>query len=200
MRLIACAGFAAALNCAPVAICAQEVAERALPAPAGATRHLVVAALTPVTLEILAEQSSGASKAGDRFPLRLAEPIVVDGAVIVPAGAPGEGEVVHAKRSGGMGAAGELILTASYFDFGERRVKLRSLRLTGMGKDRVSTVDALVVASAASPIPVGFIGFFIKGGQMVVPAGTLAEAKTAEPFEAAQPEFADRPQVEGEAP
>ena len=44
------------------------------------------------------------------------------------------GEVVHAKKGGGSGAAGELVLAARYLDFEGSRVRLRSMRLDGNGE------------------------------------------------------------------
>lgn len=142
----------------------------------------VVPALTPVSVELLATLGSKISKSGDRFPIRLAAPIAVAGREVVPAGIAGEGEVVHAKSSGGMGAAGELVLAARYVDWNGRRLKLRSLRLAANGDSRVDTVNTINVASAASPLPVGLVGFFISGGQVTVAQGTIAQAKTAEDF------------------
>ncbi|MCW3836438.1 hypothetical protein ACFQ1E_10570 [Sphingomonas canadensis] len=133
-------------------------------------------------MEILAPLGSKVSKSGDTFPIRLAEPILVGGREIIPAGVTGMGEVVHAKKNGGGGGAGELVLAARYLDIGARRLRLRSLRLTEVGESRINTVNAMNLASAASPLPVALIGFLIKGGEVTVPAGRVAEAKTAEAF------------------
>lgn len=149
-------------------------------APAPAASPPAIPALLPVSIEILADLGSKISKSGDRFPLRLAAPIMVDGVEAVPAGAMGEGEVVHAKKSGGMGAAGELVLAARFVEHSGRRIALRSLRIVPQGKSAINTVNAINVGSVASPLPVGLIGFFISGGQAVVPAGTIAEAKVAQ--------------------
>ncbi|WP_370034534.1 hypothetical protein [Qipengyuania mesophila] len=149
--------------------------------------RIVVEKLTPVVIEILEPLGSKTSKSLDSYRIRLAEPIVVDGTEVVPAGAEGMGEVVHAKKAGGMGAAGELVLAARYLTVDGRELKLRSMELleTAEGKDRMGTVHALNVASAASPIPIGLIGYFIGGGNIEIPAGALASAKLAAPFEIA---------------
>jgi hypothetical protein len=139
-------------------------------------------ALTPVSIEVLAALGSKTSKTGDTFPIRLAAPIMLDGKEAIPAGAAGLGEVVHAKKSGGMGAAGELVLAARYLEVGDRKLRLRSLRLVPQGKSAINRVGGFNAASAASPLPIGLIGFFIQGGQAAVPPGTIAEAKTAEAF------------------
>lgn len=177
---------ALALCAAPVL--AQVAADGPAPVSGAATRPQdattgglpAIPALLTVSVEILADLGSKISKSGDRFPLRLAAPIMVDGVEVVPAGAKGEGEVVHAKKSGGMGAAGELVLAARFVEHSGRRIALRSLRIVPQGRSAINTVNAINVGSVASPLPVGLIGFFISGGQAVVPAGTIAEAKVAQ--------------------
>lgn len=140
-------------------------------------------ALTPVSLEIATDLGSKTSKSGDSFPIRLAAPIMVEGTEAVAAGAEGMGEVVHAKESGGMGAAGELVLAARWLQVGERRLRLRSLKIVPEGQSRINTVNAINAGSAASPLPIGLIGYFISGGQAIVPKGTIADARTAEAFD-----------------
>ena len=141
-----------------------------------------IPALTVISIEVMAPLGSKISKTGDVFPITLATPIIVDGVEAVAAGTQGMGEVVHAKKSGGMGAAGELVLAARYLDVNGKRLKLRSLRLVPEGKSAINTVNAINVASAASPLTIGLDGFFISGGQINIPQGTIVEAKTAELF------------------
>ncbi len=81
---------------------------------------------------------------------------------------------MHAKKAGGSGAAGELVLAARYLDVDGRHLELRSLRLVPEGNSKINTVNTMMVATAASPIPVSLVGFFINGGQAVVPQGTIA--------------------------
>lgn len=154
---------------------------------------LAVPALTPVTLELLAPLGSKLSKSGDNFPIRLAGPIVVDGQILVPAGALGIGEVVHAKKAGGSGAPGELVLAARYLDVCGRRLRLRSMHVAPTGRSKVNTVNTINVASAAALPPVGLVGFLIRGGQVDVPQGTIADAKTAEAFALAPVPEAETP-------
>jgi len=122
------------------------------------------------------------SKTGDTFPIRLAEPILIDGREVIAAGTPGMGEVVHAKKSGGSGAAGELVLAARYLEVAGQRLHLRSLHVSPNGQSKINTVNTINTASAAVAPPLSLIGFFITGGQATVPQGTIADAKTAEAF------------------
>jgi hypothetical protein len=88
-----------------------------------------------------------------------------------------------------MGAAGELVLAARYLDFEGRQLRLRSMVLVGppTGKDRIGTVNAINTAGAATLLPISLIGYFIGGGNIEIPAGTLANAKLAADFTVAAP-------------
>ena len=151
-------------------------------APSAAEAAACIPALTPVRITIKAHLGSKISTSGDTFALELADPIVVDGKVLVPAGTTGMGEVVHAKNSGGSGAGGELILAARYLEFGGRRMRLRSLNFAVAGTDAYGTVQSINVAAAVAMPALSLIGFLVKGKGIDIPEGMEAMAKTAEPF------------------
>jgi hypothetical protein len=135
--------------------------------------QVTVPALTPVHLRIDAELSSKKHKNGDRFPIYVDEDVRIDGSVVIPAGSAGEGEVIHAAKSGIGGKAGELLITARFVRVGDREVRLRSFSLGARGRDRTDESIALSLAT-------GPLGLFVVGGVMIVPRGTAAGAKTAE--------------------
>lgn len=138
-----------------------------------------IPALTVVALRIDATLGSKVSVSGQTFPIALADPIVVDGQELVPAGTKGMGEVVHAKKTG-VGVGGELVLAARYLDFGGQQIKLRSMQLGGKGKDN----EALTFAVG---VTVGLPALFIRGKHIEVPEGSLATAKTAAQVVIVQP-------------
>jgi hypothetical protein len=129
-------------------------------------------ALTPVRLVMDAEISSAANKAGDRFPFHVAADIAEGNIVLIPAGSAGEGEVVHAAKSKGGGRAGELILAARFVTVGGKQVRLRSFS-AGSGSDHSN-------AALGVGIAFGLFGMLVRGGELVMPAGTAVSAKTAE--------------------
>lgn len=131
--------------------------------------------LTPVAIEIRTLLGTKISTSGDKFLIRLAEAIIIDGQEVVPAGTEGEGEVIHAKKGGGMGSAGELVLAARYLIVDGRQLPLRSMKFVALGKDNIGTSTAL-------GITLGLPGLFISGGNTEVPVGTLASAMTREDF------------------
>ena len=149
-----------------------------LPAIAGAQdgRALVtVPALTPVLVRLEEAVSSNKNKPGDRFRITVAEDVRIGDAVVIPAGSAGEGEVVHAAKSGAGGKAGELIVVARFVRVGDLEIRLRSFALGVAGKDH--TNDAF-----ASSFLIGPFAMFVKGGVITVPAATLGTAKTALEF------------------
>jgi hypothetical protein len=182
-------GAALALALAPVGALAQETAPPATgaiqapamaePGPAAAV-CCTVPARTSVEVEIVDRVNSKLNRSRDVFAIRLAEPLVVDGRTVAPAGTPGMGEVVHAAKSGMAGKAGELILAARYLDLNGTRIALRSFRYgRSQGRDDTNEVMNGSIAAAALLPAASVIGLFIQGGEVDIPAGTRANAQTA---------------------
>lgn len=155
-------------------VAAEEPAPVAYEAPA----PLLLPKTTPLIIAIDKEMGSKISQTGETFPIRLAQPVIVDGIEVLPAGITGEGEVVHAKKAGMAGAAGELVLAARYLDHGGRRIELRSFRFFEAGADTLSKGQDNTGVSNVTTALAGPIGFLIGGGNTNIAPGTLASAKT----------------------
>jgi hypothetical protein len=167
---------------------AADSAVAAPPVPAALPcACLAIAALTPIKIELLETVSSRTSIAGTTFKIALKDAIVVDGAELVPAGTPGFGEVVHARKSGASGTGGELVVAARYLDLGGQHIRLRSMMLSSTGKD--NTVLAAAAAQAIS-----FLAFVIRGKNTEFPAGSIANAKIAELVWITKPVMAAKPE------
>lgn len=136
----------------------------------------VVPGLTPVALVMDAEVSSATNKPGDRFPFHVAEDVKQNDVVVIPAGSAGEGEVVDAAKARSGGRQGKLVLAARFVTVEGKTVQLRSFTAGGSGKDRSNASYA--VASTVSPL-----AMFMRGGEIVIPAGTDVAAKIAEDVE-----------------
>jgi hypothetical protein len=147
---------------------AQETPADGAP-PSSETETYLLKADTEIHLRLLAPVASNTHKRGDRFALEVARPVIVDGALVVPAGAQGEGEVVHAAKGGFGGRAGELILVSRLLRVGDQTVKLRSFS-AGNGDDRVNLAMGLSVV---------LVGLFVNGKDIALPAGTNVFAKVA---------------------
>jgi hypothetical protein len=133
---------------------------------------VTVPALTPLYVRIDAELSSKKSRNGDRFPIHVDEDVRIGDVVVIPAGSVGEGEVIHAAKSGGGGKPGELLVAARFIRVGEQEIRLRSFSLGAKGRDRSDT-------ALGTSIVLGPLGLFVVGGVMTIPSGTVGGAKTA---------------------
>lgn len=148
------------------------------PGPTLASR--VLPAGSVVELALTKPVGSKLSKRGDRFGIRLAQDLKLDGVVILPAGTEGEGEVIHASPGKMGGGPGELLLAARFLDRDGVRVPLKALKMGSAGKDNLD--NAMIVSMIAGPF-----ALFVQGGEVVIPAGTLANAKLAADLSAPAP-------------
>lgn len=160
MRGLLIAAAVLALPCASLAQ-TPPVVEAAAPA-------VTVAKNTPVIIALTEPLGSNTNKTGDRFAITLAEPLVVDGQVVLAAGTPGMGEVVHVAPSGLGGRSGEILLAARYLEVGDTKIPLKAFQFAAKGRD----------TSAGSLWSMGLV----KGGQVIVPAGARGTAKIAADF------------------
>jgi len=129
---------------------------------------------TPVILAIDAPLTSKTSKIGDTFPIRLIEAVTSStGEVLIPIGARGQGEVIHAAKARALGKPGEMILAARYLQCGDTRIPLGHFKFGGRGDDHSTAIMAGMVAGGLVAAPL----MFLSGGEMMVPAGTSANAK-----------------------
>ncbi|TCS18089.1 hypothetical protein [Caulobacter sp. BK020] len=166
---LASAGFGQAdASGPPPAVAASPVPETTLRLPAGAQ----------VEVELVDTLSSRVNKLGDRFALRLAQPISSRGVDVVAAGATGQGEVIDAARAGMGGRQGKLIISARYLDLNGRRVRIRGMTFMASGKSRVDLATGVLLAPY-----VGVAAAFIQGGEIEIPAGARATVRLAEDVE-----------------
>ena len=146
------------------------------PAPVLAAGKTVrLAAGTQIEVELVNPLSSATSRLGDKFPLRLATPILSDGVEVVAAGAMGEGEVIDAAHAGMAGRAGKLILSSRRLDLNGRSVRIRGMTLMAAGKSRVGLATAVMLTPYA-----GLAAGLIQGGEVEIPAGARYTVKLAE--------------------
>ena len=141
--------------------------------PASVADCQCVPAGSPVELEIGEALSSATRKRGDKFAIKLHAPITHADKVVIPAGAMGLGEIVHAERSRGGGKPGELLLAGRYLEFAGTRIPLRGMKASATGDTRYGA--ALGTAFLAGPF-----AMFVRGREIEIPAGTRVTAKLAQ--------------------
>jgi hypothetical protein len=81
---------------------------RPVAVPPSAAERIHVGRDIVIRLMVLNEVSTRTARPGDRFVLRVDEPVVVEGVTLIPVGAKGWGEVLSAEKSGHIGKAGTL--------------------------------------------------------------------------------------------
>lgn len=196
MNIIRGALFAILLAAQPWAAMAQDTAQpaaivetRTAPPAMGSTTvpstTVQIPAGTLIVLEFTEGLSSRANTLGQLFGLRLAEPIVVNGEIAVPAGILGGGEVIDAHRSGMGGRQGVLNVSGRYIEVGGQRVRIRGMQVLAAGEDntREAVNTAIIVGGAVGAT----IGILIQGGEVEIPVGTRANARIATAFDAPWP-------------
>lgn len=160
-----------------------EPSTTAAPASPAATTSATPCCTLPdgtlVELAIGEPLTSKTAQRGQRFKLVLAEPLRLGDTVVVPAGTEGVGEVVHAERARGGGKAGELILAARFIQGPGGEIKLRGMKLGGIGKDNRDAANGLLIGTAVAAPILAPVAFLVRGGQIEIPAGTRAHAKLA---------------------
>lgn len=132
---------------------------------------------TPVVVEMTQMISSTTSRLGDRFPIRLAEPVLVNGATCVSSGATGQGEIIDVAPAGMGGRQAKLVVAARYLELDGRQVRIRGMSLMSAGDSQVDMATGLLLVPYA-----GLAVVFLKGGEIAMPSGTRATAKLAEDF------------------
>jgi hypothetical protein len=146
---------------------------------AAARRCCRVPAGTVMMVELAEPVSTKTHKTGDTFAIRLAEPVVVGGQIVLQAGATGVGEVTDASKPGFGGKAAKLVLSArSITGPGGNALPLKGLQLSGVGKGHATAATALGLGGIGFA-PLGVVGIALHGGDVAIPAGTQATAKLA---------------------
>jgi hypothetical protein len=122
---------------------------------------------TPVPLRLMEELTTKGKKlrVGQRFRMETVEPVVVQGATVIPAGSPAVGEITDVRNKGGWGKSGHLAGRILY-----TTVNGRQIRLSGAFDDK--GVAGGVGAVAVSAIVFLPAGFFMTGTSAVLPMGT----------------------------
>jgi hypothetical protein len=107
-------------------------------------------------------------RVGYRFQLEVAEPISVNGQVVIPAGSPATGEVTTVRNKGMWGKSGGINARVLWV-----RANGQQIRLTGQLDDKGKTGTAGVVGAVAL-VPIA--GFFVTGTSAMIPMGAPVNA------------------------
>ncbi len=129
---------------------------------------------TPIVVEITDLVSTTTAKRDDMFNLKLAEPVMLNAVVAIPAGTPGKGQVIDAAKAGMGGKPGKLVLAARYLELAGQKIPIRGLRMDTGGKNNTGGAVAVSVVGGAVG---GLVGLATTGGEVEIQPGTRAAAK-----------------------
>lgn len=122
---------------------------------------------TPVVLKLDEELTTKDKKLkiNQHFQMEVAEDVLVEGVVVVPAGSPAIGEITEARNKGMWGKSGHFTAQVLYLS-----VNGRQIRMSG-------TIDSKGTAGGIGAVAVSAIvfapaGFFISGTNAKLPIGT----------------------------
>lgn len=166
-----------ALAGAAIIACGVAQAQTSVPAsPAaapivvGGATMSVLRAGTSVSLRTSEALTTEGKKlrVGQRFQLEVAEPVTVNGQIVIPAGSPATAEVTDVRNKGMWGKSGRINARVLYV-----RANGRQIRLSGQMDDKGTTGTAAVVGAIAL-LPV--VGFFTTGTSARIPLGAPVTA------------------------
>jgi hypothetical protein len=182
---------------------AQGVAPAVLPAPAQpaalavfqpSTGESVLRVGTPVPLRTMEELTTKGKKlkVGQRFNMEVSEAVMVNGTIVIPAGAAAVGEIMEVRNKGMWGKSGHFGARILYLT-----VNGRQIRLSGAFDDKGTAGG--IGATAVSALVFLPAGFFMTGTSAMIASGTpvkgfvdedvpfAAVASTARPMVVAAP-------------
>ncbi|GGG99805.1 hypothetical protein GCM10011586_14220 [Silvibacterium dinghuense] len=141
-----------------------------------------VAAGTPLRIRLDQTIDVKHSHAGDRFHGTIAEPVVVDGATVIPAGSLASGEILEAHRRGHFKGRSVLELTLVGLDVNGHHYSIDTRRYVRTKKGKGKRSAAFIGGGAGlgmlvGGVATGGVGLLV-GGLAGGGAGTLGAAFT----------------------
>jgi hypothetical protein len=151
---------------------AVEATAPAAPSEAGL---LTLTAGTPITLAVAHEVNSSTHRQGDTFPLTVLNDVRIGDTVVIPRGAPAQGEVTWRTGKGAFGKSGKLEFSLRYIDLGGQHIPVTGdYRQEGEGN---------TIAVGVGIIAVGIFAGFITGKRARVPMGRELMSQLAGPVQ-----------------
>jgi hypothetical protein len=159
-----------------------------MPVAAPATTNAYLRVGTEIPLRLSQELTTKGKRlhVGDRFHMDVADAVMVQGVVVIPAGSPAMGEITDVRNKGMWGKSGHLAARVLYVT-----VNGRQIRLSGAFDDK--GVAGGVGAVAVSALIAWPAGFFMTGTSARLPIGTIVKGYVDEDVPLAMPAAAQAP-------
>lgn len=120
---------------------------------------------TPVKLMVLKEVDSRTARPGDRFKLRVDQPVSSNGVVAIPVGTTAWGEVLFVDGTGAAGGKGRLSARLLYLDLPSGRIPITGTQ----GTEGKANTAGLVLGV----VSFGLLGLLTRGGNAHFKAGDI---------------------------
>jgi hypothetical protein len=139
-----------------------------------AATPLTVPAGARVELMVINEVSTKIAKPGDRFLLKLAQPLAVGDRIVIPRGTKAWGEVLDARANGIAGQSGKLATRLLHIDYNGLLLPIRGdMKRTGQN----GNLQIVMATLALTPW-----GLVAKGNNAKLKAGDLIDGVLVDDF------------------
>ena len=145
-------------------------------------QRVIIPAGTRLTVRLNEELSTKNRKKGSVFSARLEKPILVDGRVVVPAGATAYGRILHVERNKRIdrpkidGTLTSLVIGGREVPIVTDVVGAEGKRGGGLAKVGAGTLIGAIAGAPVAGAAVGAgVAGVMKGSDLVIPAGTIGE-------------------------
>jgi hypothetical protein len=126
---------------------------------------------------VMREVTTKTARAGDRFPLRVDQDVVVNGTVLIPAGKNAYGEVVSTSESGIVGKSGKLAVRLLYIEMPTSKIAVQGdIQEAGPGGAGTTVAATALLALAGG----GPLGLLARGTNAKLKAGDILTARVAD--------------------
>lgn len=115
--------------------------------------------------------ASNRSRPGDAFEATVAEPVQVDGKVVIPEGTPVLGRVVYARRSGRLSGVAQLRLTLDSLQMNQTSYELHTSTVGRHGRNHKKRNLAFIGGGGGAGVLIGAIAAGGKGALIGGPIG-----------------------------
>lgn len=169
---------------------ASNAALAAPPAPQASPAAAAPAAGTSVTIPggtaikvtLVDKISSANANVGDTFAVHAADDVVVDGWVVIPKGAVGQGEVLSVDRAGSHGHPGSMGIQMDWiFAADGEKIHLTSQRKTQEGESKAGVSSTMTIVSwAFLGLPGLFAHNWVRGRDIEIDGTHPLDAFTAD--------------------
>lgn len=186
MNLNCKVALGAMIFCAPAAAYAQtpsaQPAVQAAPAPATisvpeaapvAPASVTIAPGLSVPMSINAELSTSRNKVGESVAFTVSQDVIANGAIVIPRGTRGVGEITMRSGRGMFGKSGKMEIAFRYLDMDGIRVPLEGSHFQAGNGNTAGTVGAVLAAGVVG-------GLVVTGKSANVTEGTEFTARTVD--------------------